>query len=91
LKKECEEIIGNLYQSHIINKDPKKLKVITHSLLLKSMEPHRKRMYDLIETAAKRKNEKSKWDINPPKKPSPEAIKAAQPKTEEVDYSTFDR
>ena len=55
------------------------------------MEPHRKRMYDLIETAAKRKNEKSKWDINPPKKPSPEAIKAAQPKTEEVDYSTFDR
>ena len=56
------------------------------------MEPHRKRMHDLIENAAQRKNEKSKWDINPPKRPTPEAIKAAQPKEQpEVDYNLFDR
>ena len=92
MKKECKEIIGNLYQYHIINKDIKNRKVITHSLLLKSMEPHRKRVHDLIESAAQRKHEKSKWDINPPKRPTPEAIKAAQPKEHpEVDYNLFDR
>ena len=56
------------------------------------MESHRKRMHDLIEQSAKKRNEKSKWDLTPPRKPSPESIKAAQPKpTMEVDYSTFDR
>ena len=56
------------------------------------MEPHRKRMHDLIENAAQRKHEKSKWDLTPPRKPSPESIKAAQPKEHlEVDYNTFDR
>ena len=56
------------------------------------MEPPRKRMHDLIEQAAQRKDEKSKWELTPPKKPSPEAIKAAQPKPMgEVDYNLFDR
>ena len=67
-------------------------KGMAHSLLLKSMESHRQRMYDLIEQSAEKRNEKSKWDLTPPRKPSPESIKAAQPKEEiEVDYSTFDR
>ena len=56
------------------------------------MESHRKRMHDLIEQSAEKRNEKSKWDLTPPKRPSPESIKAAQPKPAiEVDYSTFDR
>ena len=56
------------------------------------MESHRQRMHDLIEQSANKRNEKSKWDLTPPRKPSPESIKAAQRKPEvEVDYSTFDR
>ena len=81
-----------MYQSHIINKDPKKLKVITHSLLLKSMEPHRKRMYDLIENSAKKKDEKSKWDLTPPKRPSKKAIEMAQSnRSLEDQYDLYDR
>ena len=67
-------------------------KEMAHSLLLKSMESHRQRMHDLIEQSANKRTEKSKWDLTPPRKPSPESIKAAQRKPEvEVDYSTFDR
>ena len=67
-------------------------RITAHSLLLKSMESHRKRMHDLIEQSAEKRNEKSKWDLTPPRRPSPESIKAAQPKEHpEVDYSTFDR
>jgi len=63
-----------------------------HSLLLKSMESHRQRMHNLIEQSAEKRNEKSKWSLTPPRKPSPASIKAAQPKADlEVDYSTFDR
>ena len=81
-----------MYQSHIINKDPKKLKVITHSLLLKSMEPHRKRMHDLIENSAKKKDEKSKWDLTPPKRPSKKAIEMAQSnRSLEDQYDLYDR
>ncbi len=56
------------------------------------MESHRKRMHDLIEQSAEKRNEKSKWDLKPPKRPTPEAIEAAQPKPiPEVDYNLFDR
>ena len=56
------------------------------------MQLQRKRMHDLIEQAAQKRGEKSKWDLIPPKKPSQEAIKAAQPKpTMEEEYSLFDR
>jgi hypothetical protein len=56
------------------------------------MELPRKRMHDLIEQAAQKKDVKSKWDLTPPKRPSAESIKAAQKKpiTEE-DYNLFDR
>jgi hypothetical protein len=56
------------------------------------MELPRKRMHDLIEQAAQKRDEKSKWDLKPPKRPSREAVKAAQPKpTLEEEYSLFDR
>jgi hypothetical protein len=56
------------------------------------MELQRKRMHDLIEQAAKKRSEKSKWDPVPPRRPSQEAVKAAQPKpTLEEDYNLFDR
>ena len=65
---------------------------MAHSLLLKSMEPHRKRMLDLIQQAAQKKDVKSKWDLTPPNRPSKDAIKAAQPKDIiEEDYNSFDR
>ena len=35
-------------------------------------------MHDLIENSAKKKDEKSKWDLTPPKKPSKKAVEMAQ-------------
>ncbi len=56
------------------------------------MESHRKRMHDLIEQAANKKDVKSKWDLTPPKRPSQDSVKAAQRKpTIEEDYNLFDR
>ena len=57
------------------------------------MEPHRKRMYhDLIEDSARRKDERSKWDLIPPKKPSQKDIEAAKFKGNvEEQYRLFDR
>ena len=57
------------------------------------MEPHRKRMYhDLIEDSAKRKNERSKWDLVPPRRPSQKDIEAAKFKGNvEEQYRLFDR
>jgi hypothetical protein len=49
-------------------------------------------MHDLIEQSAEKRNEKSKWELTPPKKPSLASVKAAQPKpAPEVDYNLFDR
>ena len=69
------------------------IKTTAHSLLLKSMEPHRKRMYhDLIEDSARRKDERSKWDLIPPKRPSQKDIEAAKFKGNvEEQYRLFDR
>ena len=56
------------------------------------MQLQRKKMHDIIEQAAQKRDEKSRWDPVPPKKPSPEAIKAAQRRpTLEEDYDLFDR
>ena len=64
-----------------------------HSLLLKSMEPHRKKMYhDLIEESAKRKDEGSQWTLKPPKRPSQKDIEAAKFKGNvEEQYRLVDR
>ena len=69
------------------------IRTTAHSLLLKSMEPHRKRMYhDLIEDSANRKNERSKWDLVQPKRPSQKDIEAAKFKGNvEEQYRLFDR
>ena len=69
------------------------IRTTAHSLLLKSMEPHRKRMYhDLIEDSARRKDERSKWDLIPPKRPSQKDIEAAKFKGNlEEQYRLFDR
>ncbi len=56
------------------------------------MESHRKRMHDLIEQAANKKDVKSKWEAIPPKRPSQRDIEIAQSKGNlEEQYNLYDR
>ncbi len=63
-----------------------------HLLLLKLMEPHRKKLNDLIEQAAKRRNVSSEWDTTLPKKKSQNEFEVAQVKGNlDEQYKLFDR
>ena len=56
------------------------------------MEPHRKKLNELIEQAAKRRNVSSKWDTTPPKKKSQNEFEVAQVKGNlDEQYKLFDR
>jgi len=49
-------------------------------------------MHDLIEQSAQKREEKSKWELTPPRRPRQEDIAAAQPKPNlEEQYNLFDR
>jgi hypothetical protein len=49
-------------------------------------------MHDLIENSAKKKNEKSKWDLTPPNRPSQKAVEMAQSnRSLEDQYNLYDR
>ena len=56
------------------------------------MEPHRKKLNDLIEQAAKRRNVSSEWDTTLPKKKSQNEFEVAQVKGNlDEQYKLFDR